>query len=51
MGDEERQDTVDQIATILHSYDHPAYDTVAYCTFCHAAAVQAMEMFEGTEES
>ena len=44
-----RQDAIDQIATILHRYDPPAYDTVAYCTFCHAAAEQALAIVEGSE--
>ena len=30
-----REDAIAAIAEILHSYDHPAYDTVAYCVFCH----------------
>jgi len=33
-----REDAIAAIAEILHRYDHPAYDTVAYCTFCYAAA-------------
>lgn len=37
-----RQDAIDKIATILHRYDHPTYDTVAYCVFCHALAVQVV---------
>jgi hypothetical protein len=46
-----RKYAIAEIATILHRYDHPAYDTVAYCTFCHAAAEQALEMFESGKES
>lgn len=45
-----REDAIAAIAEILHRYDHPAYDTVAYCTFCHAGAVQALELFEGGEK-
>ena len=39
-----REDAIAAIAEILHSYDHPAYNTVAYCVFCHALAVRAVEM-------
>jgi len=39
----EREDAIAAIAEILHRYEHPAYDTVAYCVFCHALAVQTIE--------
>jgi hypothetical protein len=43
------QDAIDQIASIIHCYDHPSYDTVAYCVFCHAIAVQVVEALDREE--
>lgn len=45
-----REEAIAAIATALHSYDHPAYDTVSYCAFCHAIAVQMMEQLPDEDE-
>lgn len=38
-----REDAIAAIAEILHRYDHPAYDTVAYCVFCDAIARKVID--------